>query len=88
MGGEVFGLFKTFVVVLCNIRMTGYSHVEESSVRVSEISKDLSTHSCVISSGVFVTVVLSGQYVCQLAWVLCKLATSIDKNFDSSFWKS
>lgn len=38
--------------------------------------------------GFFVTVVLSGQYACQLEWILSKLAAVVDKNFDSSFWKS
>lgn len=77
------------MVGLCNIRMTDFFfHDEESSVHVSEISKDLSTHSCVISSEFFVTVIFSRQYVCQLEWILRKFATSIDKNFDSSFWKS
>ena len=41
----MFWLFKTFVGFLCNIGMIDifFSHVEESSVHVCKISKDLGT---------------------------------------------
>lgn len=88
-GGKYLGCLKLLWLVCVTLEwQIFFFHDEESSVHVSEIRKDLSTHSCVISSEFFVTVIFSRQYVCQLEWILRKFATSRDKNFDSSFWKS
>lgn len=53
----------------------------ESSIHTFDISKDLSTYSCMISSAFF-----DNNYLWKMG--LSKLAVSIHQNFDSPFWKS